>query len=345
MRLGLVTWNPLAKLAVASGLYPAPMLLGYWGMMSSRVLMAAVELGVFDTLAARTMSAEEVARDIGCDTVGTEALLNALNGFGYLKRRGGLYRNGRAVRRWLQSDARFPLTGAFGLFRVLWDELDDVEDRLRSARERDFHADRNDHFWQRYQTGLAQFARLGSAEIVRKIRLDDEPKRLLDVGGGHATYSARFCRRYPSLCAEVIDLPGAVKIGRDLVSETGLQDRITFREGDLLAEPWGEGHDVVLLFNVIHIFTPHQVVELFAKAKRALKPGGTFVVLDSAHTGRNGNIDSAGGANELLFWVINNTRAYPEEDVARWMRDAAFTNVRGRHLTVVPQAALTTGRA
>lgn len=345
MKLGLSTWNPFEKLLLATGFYPSPLLYGFWGMSSSRVLMAGVELGVFDALATSPLTAEELAERIGCDLIGTEALANALNGFGYLKRRRGRYSNARVVRRWLLADSRFALDKAFGLYRVLWTELTDIEDRLRSTDRRDFHAQRDARFWADYENGLAQFAKLAAPEIVRKVKLDGEPKRLLDVGGGHGTYTMRFCKTYPSLHAEIIDLPGAAAIGRGFVAEEGLADRITYREADLTAEEWGTGYDVILLFNVVHVFEPAQNEALFAKAKAALRPGGTFVVLDSAHKGGTGNIDTTGGANELLFYVINNTRAYPEAAVGEWMRAAGFRDVRVNHLLVVPQAALTTGRA
>lgn len=345
MKPGIVSWNPLAKLAVWTGWLPTPLITGYWGMMSSRALIAAVELGVFELLAEKPRTASDLALELQTDPIGTEALLNALNGFGYLRRRAGIYRNGLAVRRWLTPGGIVPLDGAFGLYRVLWDELDDLEGRLRTTTARDFHADRTPEFWARYQTGLAQFARLASPEIARKVPVDGKPLRLLDIGGGHAMYSARFCKQYPGLYARVIDLPGAVEIGRGLVAREGLGDRIEFVEADLETADWGDGYDIVLLFNVVHIFSPEQCVELFSKARAALRPGGTFAVLDSAHRGGTGDVDAAGGSNELLFWTINNTRAYPEKDIADWMSAAGFSSVRAKHLLTVPQAALTSGRA
>lgn len=340
MRLRLTSLNPFERLLVATGLYPTPLLYGFWGMASSRVLMAAVELGVFDALAERPLAPAEVARVTDCDEVGTEALLNALNGFGYVRRRAGLYRNSAAVRRWLAPGARFPMTDAFGLFGILWDGLDDLEGRLRNGEARDFHADRDERFWTRYQRGLAQFARLTSGEIVRRVRLGGEPRRLLDIGGGHATYTAAFCKRYRHLSAEVIDLPGAVTMGAEMIAASGLADRVAFREADMRGVDWGDGFDVVLLFNVLHILTPDESAAILAKAHAALNAGGTLIVLDSAHKGRTGNIDTAGGANELLFYAINDTRAYPESDMMEWVRTAGFTDVRARHLLTVPQSAL-----
>lgn len=345
MNLGLTSWNPFTKILAAFGVIPTPLLTGYWGMMSSRSLIAAVNLGVFESLAAGPKTPEEVAEEVGLDLIGTEALLNALNGFGYVRRRSGRYANARAVKTWLESGARFPMTEAFGLFHVLWDELDDVEGRLRKGGARDFHRqDRDAEFWDRYQRALAAFAKLTSAEIVRRVSLDGSPGRLLDVGGGHGVYSAAFCRRFPALQAEIIDLPAAAEVGAAMIAEAGFSDRVSFRRGDLVGMDWGEGYDAVLMFNVVHTLTPAEVPQVFGQARAALRDGGTFVVLDSAHRGGSGDIDATGGANELMFWVINGTRAYPESDMVRWMSGAGFSDVRTAHLLSVPQSVLITGR-
>ena len=129
MRLGL-TGGPLVWALDRLGVLPTPLIVAFWGMESSRALIAAVELGLFDALAAGPRGASEIAADLGYDEVGVEALLNALNGFGYLKRRGGLFSLRLAARRWLTSEARFSLVRPFGLFGVLWGKLDDMERRV-----------------------------------------------------------------------------------------------------------------------------------------------------------------------------------------------------------------------
>jgi hypothetical protein len=91
VRLGLRSWNPLVWALEFFGVLPAPLVVAFWGMESSRALIAAVELGLFDALLESPRSAAALAADLGYDGVGTEALLNALTGFGYLRRRDGVY--------------------------------------------------------------------------------------------------------------------------------------------------------------------------------------------------------------------------------------------------------------
>lgn len=342
MRLGIRSANPLVWLLEAVGILPTPLLVAFWGMESSRAIIAAAELGLFEPLTQKPLTARELAKALDYDEVGVEALLNALNGFGYLRRRGGRFTLTRSTRRWLTRDAKYSMVRPMGLFRVLWDELADMEDRVRHGGDRDFHRpDRDPEFWRRYEVGLGEFARLTAPSIARSVRFSSAPRRLLDVGGGHGAYSAAFCDRHPGLHATVLDLPQAAAVGRELTEERGLSDRVTYLEGDLTTVPWGDGYDVVLIFNLLHILSPESALETVQKAYAALRPGGTLVVVDSAHRGRSGNIDAVGGGSELLFYAINGTRSYPEDDMVAWVRGAGFDRVHVGRLLAMPEAVIT----
>jgi len=342
MRLGLTSWNPAVWILDRLGILPSPLIVAFWGMESSRALIAAVDLGLFDALSAGPRTAADVADELGLDDVGVEAILNALNGFGYLRRRDGRYSLRRSARRWLLRGARFSLARPFGLFGVLWGELDDMEERVRTGGARDFHhAGRDAAFWRKYEIGLGEAAKLTAPSIAKKVRLDRTPGRLLDVGGGHGAFTAAFCRRYPDLHATVLDLPGAVAIGRELMAEQGLAERVEYREGDLVTDDWGDGYDVVLLFNVLHVLAPKQAAAALAKARHALTPGGTLALVDAVHRSRGGDVGAVAGGSELLFYVINGTRAYPEETILGWARDAGFEHVRRTSLMAMPEALIT----
>lgn len=345
MRLGIRSYNPLVWALDALGVLPTPLLVAFWGMESSRALIAAVELGVFDALAEKPQTAEQLADGLDLDAAGTEALLNALNGFGYVKRRGGRYSLRRSAKRWLTSGAKTSLSKPFGLLHLLWGEFGDLDERVRSGGARDFHRpERSAEFWRRYEEGLGAAARLTAGSIARAVRFDRPPSRLLDVGGGHGMFSAAFCRRYPDVHATVLDLAPAAQVGRTLVAAEGLAQRIAYEEGDLLEGEWGSGYDCVLVFNVLHVLSEPDAELACRKAYDALAPGGTLVVVDSAHSGSSGDIDIVGGGSELLFYTINSTRAYSEERMLAWVRGAGFELVSTRKLLAMPEALITARR-
>lgn len=346
MRMGVVPQGPLERLAFATGAVPEPLVAAFWGMGLSRVLIAGVRMGVFDALAGGPRTPTEVAETTGTDAAGMETLLNALNGFGYVSRRDGVYANAPQAAKWLATAAKGSQAESMWFFADLWDAVAVMEEGVRTGVPLDFHhKDRPPEFWEHYMRTLAQFAGITAAEIVRRVRFASPPRRLLDVGGGHGAYATAFCRKYEGLSAEVLDLPPATRIGRRLVEEQGMAERVTYREGDLREAEWGEGYDVVLIFNVLHNLSEAESVAAIEAAKRALAPGGTLVVLDSEHTGGDGDLSTTSGFNELFFFVVSGARAYPEGVMSGWMRDAGFSNVRRRKLFSVPDAVVITGRA
>ncbi|MDZ4168235.1 MAG: class I SAM-dependent methyltransferase [Coriobacteriia bacterium] len=344
MRLGVTSANPLIWALAAVGWLPSPLLVAFWGMESSRALIVASEVGLFDALASGPRTADELAAATECDPHGVQTLANALTGFGYLKRRNGSYRLRRGARRWLLSDSRVSLKRPMGLLDVMWDELGDLETRVREGGSRDFHRpERDAAFWARYLEGLGAAAALTAPLVVRSIDVG-RGRRLLDVGGGHGAFSVAMCRRHPGLHATVLDLEPATVVGRRLVAEAGLTDRIDFSAGDLTDAEWGENHDVVLLFNLLHIFDTATAAAVVRRAHDALAPGGTVAILDASHKESRGGVSAVGGGSELLFFAINDTQAYPEATLVRWVEEAGFADVRVRHTLGMPEVLITARR-
>jgi ubiquinone/menaquinone biosynthesis C-methylase UbiE len=341
MKLGIIPEGILERMALGAGLVPTPLVLSFWGMGLARCLLAGVRLGVFEALAQGEKTAPELAGALGCDPAGIETLLNALNGFGYLQRRAGRFSNRKISRKWLLKTSPSSMHDAVVFFSDLWDRLGHLEGAVKTGRLELLHDRTEPDFWERYLRGLAAFARAAGGEVVRKVKLAAAPKRLLDVGGGHGLYSAAFCRKYPGLEAEVLDLAPALEQGKRIVAEAGFADRVRYRAGDLRQDDWGEGYDLVLIFNVIHNTPVSEAPEVLKRAFRALRPGGMLALMDSEHREHRGDVSSTGGFNELFFFLVSGARAYPEELMRKWMKAAGFPQVRTARLRFAPAALLT----
>jgi len=346
LRLGIVPGGLLERVAHATGLLPEPIMLTMWGMGYSRCAIAAARLGVFAALDGVPRTAEEVAGAISGDVRATEALLIALDGYGILRRRGGRYRLSRSAARWFRPGSPTSFSDGLLFAGELWDAFAATEAAVRSGQGGNFHApDRPPEFWRNYMRGLATMSRLVGGEFARLVPVDRPPARLLDVAGGHGLLSAAMCRRHSGLRAEVLDLPAAAAEGRQIVAGAAGGDRVRFREGDLREVAWGEGYDVVMLCNILHNLSAGDCRTALAKARAALRPGGTLVVLEGEHAGGEGDVSLAAGFNELLFFIVSGTGLWPEPTLREWIGAAGFEGVRRKRLLMMPVALLLVAKA
>lgn len=343
MRLDIVPENPLESLAAWSGLLPTTVVKVVWGFTMGRTLLAAVELGVIEALADGPATSADVAKRLQCDPEGMRTLLAALNGFGLLHRRGDRFSLRREARRYLTSKGQTDLTDAVRLGAVLDKKLQGLAHAIRTGEREDFHASLEPEEWSAYLRGLGGLARMTAGEVAKKLKLDD-PRRLLDVAGGHGQFSVGLCRRHPALRSRILDLPGGARVGRELVAETDVKDRVEYLEGDLRTTPWGEGYDAVLLFNILHNLPEADAKEAVAKAHAALRPGGTLAILEGQHAGGSGDLSFQEGFGELFFYVLSHSLTWPAPTLRAWMADAGFERVRQSGLLTLPGSVLLVGK-
>jgi cyclopropane fatty-acyl-phospholipid synthase-like methyltransferase len=166
----------------------------------------------------------------------------------------------------------------------------------------------------------------------------------LDVGGGHGSHAINFCNHYPNLSATILDWPQTRKIAEENITASGMDQRVSFQEGDFWTDELGSGYDVALLFNIIHMYLPDKNIDLIQKVGGALNPGGVIVIMDQMALPASGPTAKAtAGLIGLDLFVEVNGQTYPPQDVADWLRQAGLTNPREILLRKSPGFALVVG--
>jgi SAM-dependent methyltransferase len=329
VRLALRGGNVIEWLALRAGLVPRPAAEAWGGMALAGVLVAAVELGLTDRLAAGPATAAELSTELGLDPTATRLLLGCLRSARYVIRRGPVYRLSRTGRRWLDPAAGASVSRFVGANADYWSWWARLPEVARTGRPVGQHAAApDDPYWRRYLYGQRDLARLTATEVARRVRVPAGARLVLDVGGGHGWYAAELCRRHPGLTATVLDLPGSAAIGREIIAETGLAERVHHRDGDALdpatyATGLDGPYDVVCCFNLVHHLAEADIVTLFGRLRGVLRPGGTLAVLDGfAPEGRGSAATDVLG---LFVYLSSGAQAYPADRVAVWLAEAGFT--------------------
>jgi hypothetical protein len=142
----------------------------------------------------------------------------------------------------------------------------------------------------------------------------------------------------------VLDLPEACEAGRVIVARHGMSERVKHVDGDLRHSDWGDQHDVILLFNILHNLPEAEARAAILKAHTTLVPGGTLVILDGEHTGKTGDLNSAEGFGELFFFTVSASSTWPEPTLRDWLQHAGFAAAKRMNLLTFPSTILLAAR-
>ena len=337
MRFGVVPENPVERVVARLNLAPRPLVETQMAFTLARLVMVGVKLGVFDSLADGPAEAAEIAKRCETSEVGTEKLLFALTGAGYLQAQNGGYELTPVSRKWLLRDSPNSLVDKMLFQFYEWDYMELSEEYVRTGRPYELHSQINEDEWDSYQRGMRSMANTVAGEAIRRMPVPKDATEMLDIGGSHGYYSVALCRKYDGLRSTILDLPQAVEAAAPLLAAEGMGDTVVHRAGDALKEDLGEGtYDLVLIAQLVHHFSEEQNRELAARVARALRPGGVYAVLDEFRPRTPKDAGQLGALLEFYFALTSQSGTWPVEQITDWQRAAGLRPRRPINFRTVP---------
>lgn len=297
----------------------------YW---HSKVLHVANRLDVFNRLAGKALSADELARETGADPRGLEILLIAVTSLGFLERAQGRYRNSLLANTFLvKSSPRYQggIVSMFESWYPTWDKLYDAvvtgKPPVQKPHDQGEEATRTYIYGMHYR-GVAQ-AQLLAKKIPLKGR-----SHLVDIAGGPGTFSIMFCKQNKGLSATVLDQPQTLTVTREIIASHEMTGRVHTKPADYLSDAFGTGYDAALLSSMLNQESPAIIQEIFRKTHGALAPGGLVIVQDQMlDDDKSGPVLSAMiGVNQLLH--TPGGAAHSGQEIAEWLGAVGFTKVK-----------------
>jgi len=317
--------------------------LGY-SFFKSKVLLTAVRLDVFNIIGESGLSAGDMSAKIKSNVCATEAFLDAMVSMDLLKKTTSMYFNteeGKEI--FLNGRDRY-IGDIVILQDVMWDAWSRLSDSVTSgepARKPDmFQAEKNET--RNFITAMHNTAMSVAPVISREIDLSD-CKTMIDLGGGAGTYSVFFCKGNSNLNATILDLPGTLKITKELISNSSVAGRIKLIEGDFNKEIKGQ-YDVAFLSNIIHGEGEQENIALIRRVYNALNSGGKIIIqdfiLDNDKT--SPSFPALFSLNMLLF--TENGRTYSFQEIEGWLKEAGFHDLTRMNLELPRSISVLTGR-
>jgi SAM-dependent methyltransferase len=293
------------------------------------LIAAAHEVGLFRSLGAEPADAGALAERLSLDGRATHITCEALVELGFLTVDDGAYRPTARSREEL-CDPGGPGYAAGALSHWLrsmraWTRLDEVLHRGGPLEERPTR--RDEPRVARFMSAMAAAPDARTKRIV-DLCLQRRPgaRTVLDLGGGPGHLSRGFVAR--GLSATIVDtedvvqhVTGAYGLGGD--------DHIAMVAADFNVDPLPRGpFDVVLLSNILHIYSPERNAALVARVAEVTARGGVVAVAEFLR-GRSGR--AARFAVQMLLHTGEGD-AYAEDDVVGWLEAAGFSEARADDL-------------
>jgi SAM-dependent methyltransferase len=302
------------------------------GFQVAKMLMVAVDLGLFDFLT-EPKSGEEIAAWLKAEPRATGIFLNGLAALGLVDKGGDKFKNSALASHYLvQGSENYRgsiIKHMEHTWKRGWEDLKgtvlvghppaaETEKWVDGRPERD-EAEVKAFIW-----GMHAIARDLAPGVAAKLDLSGV-RRLLDLGGGPATYAINFAQANPDLAATVFDLPMPIKIARENIANNGLTDRVDTLAGNFLQDDIGGGYDFIWVSQILHSHDEAQCKLIIAKAVAALKGGGRLAIQDFYLNADGASPTGAAMFGVHMLAVTPRGRAYTSGEVAEWMEEEGLT--------------------
>ncbi|HYL79602.1 MAG TPA: methyltransferase [Candidatus Acidoferrum sp.] len=322
-------------------------------VVGAHALATAFQLGLIDSLTeGRAAAAASLAAGLGLDAKGLRLLRNLLVAHHVIEedaegiRLTGPFVESLKYRDLLEAQLEFAqaaLPDFMQLLPVLVTNPGDFQRRSRlfslfdytRSVERSTENLAHTRYWVRLTTALTRY----EAPVCMRYHDFGRHHRMLDVGGNSGEFALQVCRKHPGLRAAVLDLPVVCDVGREHVGSEPEAGRITFCEGDALADPWPDGCDLVTFKSMLHDWPEREAQRLLAKAAGCLAPGGTVLIFERAPIASGSGAGSYGLIPFLLFAHCFR----PPDWYADQLRPLGFQGVAAHRIDLETPFSLVTG--
>src|SRR5262249_22661475 len=101
---------------------------------------------------------------------------------------------------------------------------------------------------------------------------------LLDLGCGPGTYSFHLAMGNPTLEVYLLDLPGVLKVAKEVQRRYPLRNEVHYLPLDALAGEIPGSYDLVLVSNTLHMLGEEASRQLINRLYTSVNPGGSLVI-------------------------------------------------------------------
>jgi ubiquinone/menaquinone biosynthesis C-methylase UbiE len=309
----------------------APVWAAIEGLGRYYVLLAAIELDVFDTLQ-QTGAAEidHLSLAIGAPADHLRSLLDGVVALGLLDQVNDVYELNDTAKRYLVSDGPATMADLIAVAPGPHENWTRLAETVRQGRPATPIEDDPAAFYIPLVEGTFTTMYRCAMRADMKIRYSAmRAPRVLDLGAGGAPWAISILHHNDAAIAVVNDLPEVLDVARRKAEEHEVIDRIEFLPGDFHSidiEP--DGYDIVVLGHVCRTEGAEGAQHLIARAYEALRPEGRLILADYfTDPERKANPHAVLMGTTMMASTVKGF-TFTHQQFSEWIRAAGFTALR-----------------
>lgn len=332
---------------------PAPILQTAFAFWSSKVLLTAVEMGLFTSLGDRQLTGEELGGEMDLHPRAISDFFDALVAMKYLDREGNgpeaRYSNTEAGMVFLNEKSPRYIGGILTMLNArLFRFWNDLPVALRTGRPQNEVKHSQKPLFEELYSDLPRLEQfLGSMTGLSRIsfealakKFDFKPfKTLCDVGGATGLLSIEVAKRHEHLQATSFDLPAVQPVARKAIAAAGMTDRVSTAAGDFFKDPLPRA-DIITMGMILHDWNLQRKMHLIRSAYDALPEGGALMAIEALiDDDRRENLFGLLMSLNMLI-EFGDAFDYSGADFKKWCSEVGFKRFEVIHLAGAASAAI-----
>jgi len=320
---------------------------------SSKVLLTAVEFGVFTRLASRQLTGSELGVELQLHPRAIADFFDTLVAMKFLGRDGdgpaAKYFNTPEGALFLDEKSPRYIGGILIMLNArLFKFWHDLPEALRTGKpQNEIKHGQKGMFEELYSDlpRLEQF--MGAMTGLSRINFEAFAEKfdfskfqtLCDIGGATGLLSIEVARRHSHLKCISFDLPAVESIANKHIAAAGLENRIRTASGDFFKDPLPKA-DIITMGMILHDWNLEKKMHLIRAAYDALPPGGALVAIEALiDDARRENVQGLLMSLNMLI-EFGDAFDYSGADFRKWCGEVGFKRFEVIHLAGPSSAAV-----
>jgi predicted O-methyltransferase YrrM len=334
-------------------LNPGTILQTAFSFWSSKVLLTAVEFGVFTTLADGKLTAPELGEALKLHPRGTYDFFDALVAMKFLNRDGdgssARYYNTPEGDLYLSEKSPRYVGGILVMLNArLFKFWNDLPEALRTGKAQNETKNGGKGIFEELYAELPKLEQfMGAMTGLSRVNFEafaekfdfSKFKTMWDVGGATGLLCIEVAKRHPHLKFTSFDLPPVESIAKKHIIAAGLSDRIGTAGGDFFKDPLPKA-DLMTMGMILHDWNLEKKMHLIRAAYDALPPGGALVAIEALiDDARRENVQGLLMSLNMLI-EFGDAFDYSGADFRTWCAEVGFKQFEVIHLAGASSAAV-----